>query len=206
MKSLAGTPRRRRILPVVGIASVALALSACGATNAGAAATFGDDRITVSELQEQVTAVLEAQGQPATAADAAITNTALGRMLTMELVDILAQRQGIEVSQGQLDEITLQYVAQNGGQEAFDAMLVQQGIVPSQAQDVIRLQVQAQELGVVLDPNGSAESQGMAVREAVVELGDELDVTVNPRYGTWNPAQLAVGPAPEDVATLPSAE
>ncbi len=205
MQSLTSATFRRRMIPAALVGASALLLSACGSDNAGAAATIGDTSISVSQLQEQVVAVLDAQGQVANVADNALTATTLSRMITMDLVDLLAEREGVAITQGQLDQATYQVVSQSGGQEEFDAMLAQQGLVPEQAEDVIRMQMQAQEIGIKLDPNGAVEAQGAAVRDAVVALSEDLEVTINPRYGSWDPLGLNVGPFLDDVATFPTA-
>jgi hypothetical protein len=56
-------------------------------------------------------------------------------------------------------------------------------------------------MGVVLDPEGDPQTQNSAVFEYVVALSEELDVTVSPRFGTWDPAQLSLGPVPDDLST-----
>ena len=77
-------------------------------------------------------------------------------------------------------------------------------VAPSQLESIIRLQLQAQDLGIALNPSGSAEEQGRAVFEAAGALSEELQTTVSPRYGTWDPATLALGPTPDDLSAPPA--
>lgn len=198
------TSVRRLALAAATAAVAVLALSACGNAPAGAAATLGDTRIADSALTAQVQEVLDAKGQPADSADASLVQQTLGRMITVELLDVLAAREGVEVTQGQIDEEYANYSAQVGGEEALEELFLQENVAPSQLESIIRLQIQAQLLGLALAPEGSADEQGTAVFEAAALLSEELDTTIAPRFGTWDPATLSLGPTPEDLAAPPA--
>lgn len=198
------TSVRRLALAAATAAVAVLALSACGSAPAGAAATLGDTRISDSDLTAQVQEVLEAKGQPADSADASLVQQTLGRMITIRLLDVLAAREGVEVTQGQIDEEYANYSAQVGGQEALEEVFLQENVAPSQLESIIRLQIQAQLLGLALAPEGSADEQGTAVFEAASLLSEELDTTIAPRFGTWDPATLSLGPTPEDLSAPPA--
>ncbi len=197
--------RRPRIaLAAAVMATAALLLTACGGQEAGSAATMGDTRITEQALTTEVEAVLTAKGQPITAADPGLTSDMLGRMITIDLLDTLAERNSIVITQGMLDEQLANYDAQAGDRAAVEKLFIEQGVAPSQIESIVRLNAQAQQLGITLAPQGSAEQQGQAVVEAAVALSNELNTTVSPRYGTWNPATLKVGPVPNDLSTPPA--
>lgn len=198
------TSVRRLALAAATAAVAVLALSGCGSSPAGAAATLGDTRISDATLTAQVQEVLEAKGQPADSADASLVQQTLGRMITIELLDTLAAREGVEVTQGQIDEEYANYSAQVGGDDALQELFLQENVAPSQLESIIRLQIQAQLLGIALAPEGSAEEQGTAVFEAAALLSEELDTTIAPRFGTWDPATLSLGPTPEDLAAPPA--
>lgn len=198
------TRSRRLALGIAALATTALALAGCGTTQAGAAATVGDTRITESQLTTEVQAVLSAKGQPLDSEDASLVSQMLSRMITMELVNRLAEDQGVEITQGQIDEVVANYTGQVGSIEQVEEIFLQENVAPSQIESLIRLQAQAQELGIKLNPSGSAEEQGTAVFEAAAELSVELDTTVSPRYGTWNPVSLDIGSVPNDLSTLPT--
>ena len=199
--SAARHPRRAI---VVALAGAVLLLSACSTQQAGSAATMGETRITETELNNEVQQVLEAQGLPLDTADAAVTSTTLGRMIVIYLVDIVAAREGVAVTQGRIDESLAAYVAEAGDQAAMEASFAQQGVAPSQIQDFVELNIQAQDIGIALAPNGSAEEQGAAVFDAVSALSVEMDVTTSPRFGTWDPLTLQVGPVADDLSMLPA--
>lgn len=198
--------RSRRILGAVALTGVVLLLAACGGQRAGSAATLGDTRITESEVTAKVQELYAAQGKPVDSADELVPADMVGRMLIVELVDILAARNGVTASRGAIDEQIAAYELQAGGPEAMVNTFLQQGVAPSQIEDVIRLSVLAGALGPVLVPDGPPDVQSQAVFEAVVRLSDELGVEVSPRYGTWDPTTLQMGPTPDDLTRLPALE
>ena len=198
------TARRTRLALVAAVMAGAFALVGCANQQAGSAATFDDGRITEAALAAEVAAVLDAKGQPVTSVDGSLPPEILGRMITIELVDRLAVREGIVVTQGQIDEQLARYEAQVGDRAAMEQTFIEQNVAPSQIVPIVTLNLQAQELGIRLAPSGSAEEQGQAVVEAVVAIADELDTTVSPRYGTWDGPTLAVGPTPDDLSTPPA--
>lgn len=198
---------RSRLAAAALLATVALVTSACsGAQTAGSAATVGDTRISEQQLADQVSAVLDAQGQPAVSDDAALTSTTLTRMITIELVRVLAAQEGVVITQGQIDQQIAAYTEQAGSQEAVDTTFAQQGIAPNEIEDVVRVNLEAAALGPKLLPDGSADEQSQAVFTAVSSLSDDLEVEVSPRFGAWDSANLRVAAAEDDVATLPSSD
>lgn len=196
--------RPRLILVAASVAAAAALLSACGSQQAGAAATLGDTRISERTLSSEVQAVLAAKGQPTTSVDESLPPEILSRLITIELVDELASREGIVVTQGQIDEQLANYEGQAGDRAAVEQLFIEQGVAPTQIESIVRLNVQAQELGFAIAPNGSAEEQGQAVVDAVVALSAELETTVSPRFGTWDAATISVGPTPNDLSAPPA--
>ncbi|HAN72803.1 MAG TPA: hypothetical protein DCQ36_14600 [Actinobacteria bacterium] len=199
------TPARRLVLAAAALATATVvALTGCANQEAGSAVTFTDGRISDSELSEAVADILTAKGQSTSTPDAALVQQTLGRMISQRMVSQLAVQEGIEVTQGQVDEMRANYEAQVGGAEALDGVFLRENIAPSQVESVLRLQLEAQELGYVFNPRGSAEEQGLAVFQRASALSEELETTVSPRFGTWDPATLSLGAAPADLSTPPA--
>ncbi|MBI1351960.1 MAG: hypothetical protein GC156_12675 [Actinomycetales bacterium] len=196
-------PVRRLVLAAAAATMSVLALSACSTPAAGDAATMGSTGVPDDSLRNQVEAVLVAKGQPTTTEDQPLVQQTLSRMVTSYLVDTLAQREGVTVTEGQIDELLANYDGQVGSRAKVEQVFIEQNVAPSQIRTMLRLQMQAQDLGIKLDPHGSANEQGQAVFDAVVKLSEELDTTVSPRYGTWNDQTLSVGPVPTDLSVPP---
>jgi hypothetical protein len=179
----------RNVISSVAIAVLglgALSLTGCGANQAGAAALLGDQRISESELNAQVQGLLAAQGLPAQDSSAEIITVTLDRLITTNLVNQLAEREGVAIDQGEVDAIRLQYLAQAGGQAELENLLLQQGVLPNQIDSVITLNLQVTKLGQVF--------------VAVSELSRELDTEVAPRFGTWDAENLTIGPVTNSVS------
>jgi len=190
----------RRYAAVAGLAVTALLMAACGGVSPGAAATVGGERISERQLTEQVQQVLQAQGRAPDTASQALVVTTLDRMITTSLVQQLAEQEGIEVTQGELDATLANFAEASGGQEAFEQALLEQDLAPDDIPEIIRVNILAQKLGFALDPQGSPDSQSSAVFAAVTAFSQEMGTQVSPRYGTWDAAGLAVGLAPNDLS------
>ena len=203
MKSAGRHPRRT--LVAVALLAAALALTACSGQEAGSAATLGDSRITEQDLTSSVQAVLTAQGKPVDTADAELTNQTLGRLIIVNLANLLSEQKGIVVSQGEIDAQLGAYLAQYGDQTAMNAAFAAQGLAPDQLQSIVRVNLQAQKLGVQLAPDATPDEQGQAVLKALTDLSTKLNVTASPRFGTWDNKTLRLGPPPNDLSVEPSA-
>ena len=188
---------RFRLAAIVGIGVIAatIGLSGCGTPTAGAAAVVGDQRISEATLNSEVQSVLSLQGLPATDSSNELITSTLNQMITTILVDELASREKIEVTQGEIDDLRLQYIAQAGGVEAFESQISQQGIAIDDVDSIIRLNIQVSQLGEVLSPSPEPDAQSAAVFLAISELSSEIGTEVSPRYGTWDPENLTVGPS-----------
>ena len=187
---------------VIAGASVVLALglSGCGSASPGAAAVVGDVRISESDLNERVEQVLRAQSRPMDTASEALVVTTLDRMITTSLVEQLASREGVSVTQGELDATIANYAEAAGGQAAFEQILLEQDLAIEGVEDLFRVNILAQKLGFELDPTGSPEAQTLAVLTAVSEFSTAIGTKVSPRYGTWNPAELTIGAVANDLS------
>ena len=185
---------------VGAVAMVAALVSGCGSASPGAAAVVGDDRISERQLTEKVEQVLQAQGRPVDSSSEALVVTTLDRMITTSLVEQFAEQEDVEVTQGELDATLAQYAEATGGQEAFEELLLQQDLAPESIEDLFRVNILAQKLGMELDPMGSPEAQSTAVLAAVAEFSQEVGTTVSPRYGSWDAATLSIGATGNDLS------
>jgi parvulin-like peptidyl-prolyl isomerase len=125
----------------LGLAALAavggLALSACGAAHPGAAATVGDDRITVAELQALTNRTL---ADPTFAASsgsdtATVQRQELTDLISHHLLDIAARDKGVTVSEGEVGNTISTVLKQEGSQEALDKDAAAHGIAPDDVHD-----------------------------------------------------------------------
>ena len=193
------------VLATLAAAVSLLALTACNPMEPGAAAIVGPTRISEQQLADEVEAILQAQGQPTDQADAGLTSAVLGRLVVIELVRQAAAKAGVSITQGDIDTTIDAYVKETGGQQQVEQLFVQQNIAPSQITSIIVLNLQAQALGRVLLPNGDPQAQGAQLRSTLGAFSVEQGTTISPRYGTWEPDGLAIGPLMDPLAVAPAA-
>lgn len=193
------------VLATLAAAVSLLALTACNPMEPGAAAIVGPTRISEQQLADEVEAILQAQGQPTDQANAGLTSAVLGRLVVIELVRQAAAKAGVSITQGDIDTTVDAYVKEAGGEQQFQQLFVQQNIAPSQITSIIVLNLQAQALGRVLLPNGDPQAQGAQLRSTLGAFSVEQGTTISPRYGTWEPDGLAIGPLMDPLAVAPAA-
>lgn len=185
--------RRTALLLTAAIAAAAPLLTACGNdAHPGAAAVVGGERITVSQLEDRVDEVRaaqraavpdEAQYQQAIARTGSLTRDTLHGMVLDRVLERAARDEGVSVTPREVQEMRAGLEQQAGGAEALEAAWLQQyGIPPQRLDDNLRLQLQAQKLAQRLGTDTSRPEFWKALSEA----GKELDVDVNPRYGSWD--------------------
>jgi peptidyl-prolyl cis-trans isomerase SurA len=202
---------RRRFVPVgltkVGVlallATAVLGLSACDPKQAGSAAVVGGVRVTESSVYHDASAVLAAFAKAGTPAP---TNSTLFRALVDRAIDNqvvaeAAKRQGITVTQGQIDKL----IDANGGRVTLTADFATRDglwLPPGQIDDLARSTLIEVALGNKLVPGGDSTAVGNAVVAYKVKLAKELGVAVNPRFGAWNPKALQISGDTNDLSTL----
>ncbi len=194
--------RRRFVSAAVAVAAAGFVLSACGGGQAaGSAAVLGDQRITTGAVSDALTEINEGLGRPANTPNAAAVQSNVQRLIRGNLVDQAADRLAVSVDEGAVDRELLNTLANAGGQQALDDALLQSDIPPSAIADEIRVSLLLGEIGAALAPDADQQVRNTLVFEYLVALSNELDVTVSARFGSWDTAELAVGPIPTDVAS-----
>lgn len=148
---------RTRLRYAVVPVAAALLLAGCG--RPGTAATVDGRRITDAQVAAMVADLTKLNGSPAT------PQSAINSMVVSHAVLELATEAGVGVSEQQ-------------GRDLLDATVTQAGGTPWDYSEEILLAAQME----------------VAVQKADTELSDQigdavaaLDVTVNPRFGTWDP-------------------
>ncbi|MBE8474001.1 SurA N-terminal domain-containing protein [Streptomyces justiciae] len=187
--------RRRRRTALLLSAAIAAAplLTACGSdAHPGAAAVVGGQRITVAQLETRVSEVRDAQ-RAAVADDAqyaqaiaktgTLTRDTLHGMVLDRVLHRAAEDAGITVTRKEIQTMRAGLEQQAGGAKGLEtAWLQQYGIAPERLDDNLRLQLEAQKLATALGTDTSQPAFWAALSKA----SKELDVDLNPRYGTWD--------------------
>ncbi|MFJ8083733.1 SurA N-terminal domain-containing protein [Streptomyces sp. NPDC096205] len=185
--------RRTALVLTAAIAAAGPLLTACGNdAHPGAAAVVGGQRITVSQLENRVEEVREAQRAAVTdeaqysqaiAKTGTLTRDTLHGMVLDRVLHRAAQDAGVTVSRREVQQMRAGLEQQAGGAKALQtAWLQQYSVAPERLDENLHLQLEAQKLAESL---GTDTSQP-AFWKALSEASKELDVDLNPRYGTWD--------------------
>ncbi len=176
----------RRIIPAALAVVAAIATSACDSEQIGAAAVVDGDRFTVSELHDEVEQVQDLEGFDVQAAGGTdgFQRELLTRHIQHEIFLHLAEQEGIEVSEADVDNAIEEFESQSPEGDLAPAM-AQNGYTEESFRAGLTDQLIAQSL---MQNMGGDQA---ALTERVTSVGEELDIEVNPRYGSWGD-QLSV--------------
>ena len=204
-RTAAGRRVPGRALGALGVVPVAaaaiLALTGCDALQAGSAAVVGSTRITENQVDKDASTVVstlrKTGGQvPDTAA---LLRAQVVFRVDAQLVSIAAGRQGITISQGEIDAL----IVQSGGRTQLEKQLVAQDslwLPPPQLDALAREFLAQQQLQQLLAPGQSANAQSAALETYVAKVADEVGVAVSPRYGSWDVKTLSVTAGANDLS------
>ncbi|MFJ4977378.1 SurA N-terminal domain-containing protein [Streptomyces coeruleorubidus] len=185
--------RRTALVLTAAIAAAAPLLTACGNdAHPGAAAVVGGQRITVSQLEERVGEVRaaqraavqsDAQYQQAIAGTGALTRDTLQTMILDRVLHRAAEDAGVTVTRREIQEMRSGLEEQAGGAEQLETTWLQQyGVPPQRLEENLRLQLEAQKLAEKLGTDTNRPEFWKALSEA----SKDLNVDLNPRYGSWD--------------------
>ena len=185
--------RRPALLLTAAIAAAAPLLAACGNdAHPGAAAVVGDQRITVAQLENRVDEVRDAQRaavpddtqyQQVVARTGTHTRDTLHGMVLDRVLHRAAQDAGVSVSRKEVQQMRTGLEQQAGGAKELETVWLQQyGVAPERLDENLLVQLEAQKLAEHLGTDTSRPEFWQALSKA----SRQLDVDLNPRYGTWD--------------------
>ena len=173
------------------IAAAALLLTGC--SQVGAAATLGGTKITQATVQGSVESILAERAKVDTTQMQLETGEVLNRgQLRFHLFSEILREVGkdlkLEVTKAEIDTRRASILEQIGGVEALPSALVGAGIAPEDLDKYIEALSFSDKISQVVVGRGVTEDQiGTEIQKLIVAKANELGVTVNPRYGKWDP-------------------
>ena len=191
------------------IAATALLLTGC--SQVGAAATVGDTKITQATVQGSIDSILAERAKVDVTQMQLETGEALNRSqlrfhLLSKLLRALGEELKIEVTKAEIDTRRASILEQVGGKESLPSALVSAGIAPEDLDTYIEAISFSEKVSQALIAAGVTEDQvGTEIQKLVVAKSKEIGVTVNPRYGKWNPDSADIEASdPASSAVTPS--
>lgn len=179
----------KKILTALAI-TTGLVLTGC--SNVDSALTFGDTKITTTDLLANVDTILAERAKIDTSQMQLETGEALVRnQLQFQLLiagfNTLAEELEIEITNSEIASRRAAIVEQVGGEELLPEALVSASIAPLDLEPYLRAIVINEKIAQALIQTGVAESEVQArVQELFIAKLNSLNIEVNPRYGEWD--------------------
>ena len=176
---------------IVAVAALAVVLSGCA--QVGAAATVGGTRISQATVQGSVDAILAERTGTDTSQMQLETGETLNRsQLRFHLFGTLLREVGAElkitVTKAEIDTQRAAILQQVGGADQLPIALVTAGIAAQDLDLYIEAITFSDKISNLIATSGVPEEQiGAEIQRLITAKAKELGVTVNPRYGTWDP-------------------
>jgi hypothetical protein len=194
-----------------------LVLAGCGQTRLGAAALYGNQRISAANLTAEVknlTAGYQADKGKVQIqyAQADIPRQALSWMLRFATADEIARRLGITVTPAQAQaqaNAEKARAAQSG--DTLSEAAVLNGLPPDLLPQLgrwIAIQLKLQDKldnGVAPTTNAAQQALVLKINHVQCVAAKSMHIKVNPQYGAYDYGQFAVVPAPSTLSTVPVA-
>ena len=202
-------------LGAAGLGACAV-LAACSPVQAGSAAIVGDERITVSSLDTQVSnweAAAKPYGNSLQVTTANAPATVLSWLVRFEIMDQVAASNGISVTQAQSQAAlsALSAVATQAGASSTSMLLIANGVPPQLFPQVGQWEAQQTAYGLKVsggkEPTSTAEQNAFtaAVNKAQCTTAASLNIQISPQFGRLNyaMAEFSVVPAENTLSRPP---
>ena len=179
----------KKILAVLTIAS-ALLLTGCSQSNE--AATIGDFKISQTELQSSIDAVMAERAKVDSSQMQLESGEELNRgqlrfKILMHTFDEIAKELKLEVTSSQLGAKKASIIQSVGGEAELPKNLVNAAIAQQNFDTYVRAIVISEQISAALSQSGIADEEVSAkVGELLTAKAKSLGVKVNPRYGAWD--------------------
>ena len=180
----------------VAVASIAVVLTGCA--QVGAAATVGGVRISQATVQGSVDSILaERSGVDTTQMQLETGETLNRSQLRFHLFGTLLREVGAElkitVTKAEIDTQRAAILQQVGGADQLPIALVAAGIAAKDLDLYIETGTFSDKISYLIAASGVPEEQiGIEIQRLITAKAKELGVTVNPRYGAWDPVTADV--------------
>ena len=191
-------------------------LAACGPVQAGSAAIVGNQRITVSSLDTQVSnweVAAKPYGNSLQVTAATAPAAVLSWLVRFEIMDQVAASNGISVTQAQSEAAlsSLSALASQAGASSTSMLLIANGVPPQLFPQVGQWEAQQTAYGLKAnggkEPSSTAEQNAFtaSVNKAQCTTADSLNIQISPQFGRldYSMAAFSVVPAANTLSGPP---
>ena len=183
---------------ILAITAVVATFLLAGCSQIGAAATVGDTKITQALVQGSIDSILSERSKVDTSqmqleTGASLNLSQLRFHLLGTLLRELGQELEINVTKAEIDTRRASILEQVGGEAGLPNALVNAGIAPQDLDRYIEAIAYSDKISQKLVSAGVTEDQlGLEIQKLIIAKSKEIGVTVNPRYGKWDPTTADV--------------
>jgi hypothetical protein len=190
---------------VPALAALALAVAACSPQHPGAAATVGNTRVSVSALNTAVAVAVKTPdattGQLPTRSAAVLSS--LTQIIDLDLIADGAKAKGVTVTEAEIQAALAQARQTTGSDEATAA---QANVSIAGLHTLVYDFVLRTDLTNVLAPGVTDQTaQQTALVTYLGKIAEQEGVSVNPRYGAWEPTHFEVVASDAFASPVPTA-
>jgi hypothetical protein len=157
------------------------------------AASVGDSQISIATVEKSVTSIMAERAKVDVSQMTLDTGAALAtgqvrfHLISLLLADVAAEKKIVN-SPADVAARKAQILAQVGGEKALPNALVGAGIAPEDFTTYINSVLYSEKLtALAIKAGATTATAGNAIQAMVVDLAKRKKVTVNPRYGKWDP-------------------
>jgi hypothetical protein len=181
----------KKILALIAALSL-VTLTACG--NSNAAATLGKTTISQNELQATVDTILkEREGvdvsQMQLESGASLNRSQLRFLIITKIFDQIAAELKLGVTKTEIATTRANMIDQSGGAATFSTNLVAAQIASTNFDTYVRAILISDKITNALKASGVADADVSAKLSQLVQAKTkQLQIQINPRYGTWDDA------------------
>ncbi len=175
----------------------------CSTQNPGTAAYVGEKRILVSELDTYLIELRDIVPVETNDEGSTQIRTILALIIIGEIIETAQRNTEAQVDQN-LVAGDYQALEQDvGGKEALDLFAANRDVPPSLIYKVLEQNRIIEAVGVLLAPDGTPADQNDEASAYILDLAEQIEITINPRYGSWNSTDGSISP-PANVLSEPA--
>jgi hypothetical protein len=184
---------------IISAALAVVLLTGCSSMSSGV--KVGDEEFSATLIQETVDEILVARKTVDTSQMNLVNGPELLRnqaqfFVLRVLMDQIAKDTGIEVSLADIAERRSDVISRLASPAELPAALVSANLPASNLDPYLKVLIISERLQDNYVKSGGSESElPLYIDKLVVDTANKLGVTVNPKYGKWNPKNASIEPS-----------
>ena len=171
-------------------------LTACGQMGSGVA--IGETEISSAQIQKYVDEILSERAKVDTSqmnleSGAQLSRTQAQFQIITNILDQVIADKKISITPADVAARRTEIVLQQGGEDQMPQALVSASLAPSNLDKYIKIIMISEKLNEFIIAEGATpESAGDVLTKIVTDTAKKLGVSVNERYGKWNPETASI--------------